>query len=428
MTTELGILLILFLGLMLLGIPMSFSTILSCGVYLMISGVPIVVVPQRFFATVNNTSFIAIPLFMLAGDLMNYGGITKKIVSFSKTLIGHVTGGFAHVSILASMIFAAMSGSATAAGASIGSMMIPAMEDAGYDTDYGVAVTASAAVLGPIIPPSIMMVLFAGGTGASVGKLFMGGVVPGVMLGLALMLISSIIAKKRNYAPMTDHRAPFSEVVHSFFDSLSALMLPVVIIGGILSGIVTPTEAGMLGVFYAAVLGFSTKQLTLKDIKPILVRSSKSASNILFLMATGQILGWVLTSMQLPQIIATSLTSMTDNKTIMMLIIIAFVSVLGCFMDGSAMVPILAPLLLPVTQEMGYDLIAYGVILCMTALAGSLTPPVGNLLYIGAAIGNVPVLKAAKTTVPFWCAITAVIIICGLFPDIITFLPNLLMN
>lgn len=428
MSSELIILLILFLVLMVIGVPISYATAMSCGIYLLLAKVPIIVVPQRMFATVNNTSFIAIPLFMLAGELMNSGGITRKIIEFSKTIIGHVAGGFAHVSILAGMIFAAMSGSAAAAGASIGSMMIPAMEEAGYDNDFGVAVTASAAVIGPIIPPSIIMVIFAGCTGASVGKLFMGGVVPGVMIGVALMVLSSMIAKKRGYKPMTDHRASFGEILKSFWNSLPALMLPVIIIGGILSGIVTPTEAGMLGVIYGAIIGFVYREITIKDIKPIFLNAAKSASNILFLMSTGQILGWILTSAQLPQKIAVYLTSVTSNSIAMMLIIVFFVSVLGCFMDNSSIVPILAPLLLPITQELGIDLIQYGVILCMTAVAGALTPPVGNLLYIGAAIGNVPIMKAAKTTLPFWLVITAVIIACSVFPQVITFLPTLLMG
>lgn len=428
MSSELIILLVLFIVLMVIGVPISYATALACGIYLLLADFSLIIVPQRMFATINNTSFTAIPLFMLAGELMNSGGITRKIIEFSKTIIGHVAGGFAHVSILAGMIFAAMSGSAAAAGASIGSMMIPAMKEAGYDNDFGVAVTASAAVIGPIIPPSIIMVIFAGCTGASVGKLFMGGVVPGVMIGLALMALSTVIAKKRGYKPMTDHRASLGEVLRSFWNSLPALMLPVIIIGGILSGIVTPTEAGMLGVIYGAIIGFVYKEITVKDIKPIFVNAAKSASNILFLMSTGQILGWILTSAQLPQKIAVALTSVTDSPTVMMIIIVLFVSVLGMFMDNSSIVPILAPLLLPITQALNIDLIQYGVVLCMTAVAGALTPPVGNLLYIGAAIGNVPIMKAAKTTLPFWVAITLVIIICSVFPATITFLPNLLMG
>jgi C4-dicarboxylate transporter DctM subunit len=426
MSFELAVLLFLFLGFMIIGVPISYSTALSCGIYLLMINYSIIILPQRMFATTNNTAFIAIPLFMLAGELMNSGGITKKIVEFSKTLIGHITGGFAHVSILAGMIFAAMSGSAAAAGASIGSMMIPAMEEAGYDKDFGVAVTASAAVIGPVIPPSIIMVIFAGCTGASVGKLFLGGVIPGILIGIALMIISSFIAKKRGYKPMTDRRASVGEIVKSFWTSFPALLLPVIIIGGILSGIVTPTEAGMLGVIYGALIGFLYREISIKDIRPIFLRAAKSASNILFLMATGQILGWILTSVQLPQTIAAYLTSITSSSIAMMMIIIFFVSVLGCFMDNSSIVPILAPLLLPITQEMGIDLIQYGVILCTTAVAGALTPPVGNLLYIGASIGNVPVMKAAKTTFPFWVAITITIILCGIFPSLITFLPGLM--
>ncbi len=428
MGSTMIVLLVLFILLMLIGVPISFATALSCGIYLLLAHYSIILVPQRMFATINTTAFTAIPLFMLAGELMNSGGITRKIIDFSKTLIGHVTGGFAHVSILAGMIFAAMSGSAAAAGASIGAMMIPAMKEAGYDNDFGVAVTASAAVIGPIIPPSNIMVIFAGCTGASVGKLFMGGVIPGVLIGLALMGLSSVIAKKRGYRPMTDHRASLKEVFKAFWVSLPALMLPIIIIGGILTGIVTPTEAGMLGVIYGAIIGFAYKEITVKDVKPIFLNAAKSASNILFLMSTGQILGWILTSAQVPQKIAILLNSVTSSSILMMLIIVLFVSILGMFMDNSSIVPIVAPLLLPVTQALGIDIIQYGVVLCMTAVAGALTPPVGNLLYIGAAIGNVPVMKAAKTTLPFWIAITLVIMLCSIVPQTVTLLPNLLMR
>jgi C4-dicarboxylate transporter DctM subunit len=419
---------VLFFVFIFAGIPISFATGLATAVYVIAGHLPVQLIPQRMFTTIDSFSLMAIPLFMLAGELMNSGGITKRIVTFSSTLVGHITGGLAHVTVLASMIFAGMSGSCTAAGASVGSMMIPALKEDGYDADFGVAVTAAAAVIGPVIPPSIIMVIYASCTGSSVGKLFVGGVIPGILIGVALMVVAYWISKKRGYKPKYEKWVGPRVVLHSFWSSLPALLLPVIIIGGILSGVFTATEAGVIGVVYAAVIGFFFKEIHVRDLKGIFINAAKTTANILFLMGTSAILGWILTSIQLPQTMTMFLVGISSSPRVIIMIMLVFVLFLGCFMTDAAIVPILAPLLIPVVRQVGIDPIQFGVILCTTAVAGNLTPPVGGLLYVTSAIGNVPVMKTAKAVLPFLAAIVTALVLCAMIPPLVSFLPNLLIK
>jgi TRAP transporter, DctM subunit len=417
-----------FLGLILFGLPISFSSFLAVVLYIFLQGkLPGILVPQRMFVTIDSYPLLAIPLFMLAGELMNSGGITKRIVNFSSKLVGHITGGLAHITILASMIFAGMSGSCAAAGASVGSMLIPALKRDGYAPDFAVAVTASAAVMGPVIPPSIIMVLYAACTGTSVGKMFLGGVIPGIVLGLFLMCVAYIISRKRGYKPQLEHRPPVREVFGAFVSSFPALMLPVIIVGGIFGGFFTATEAGVIGVVYATIVGFCTRELKIHMIKGIFLNASKVTANLLFLMGGGALLGWVLTSLQAPQFMTRELLGITTDPTMLILIMVGFVLFLGCFMVDVSIIPILAPLMLPVIIQAGIDPIQFGVVICITAVTGNLTPPVGGLLFVTSAIGQVPVMKTSKAVLPFLAAIIVVIVLCALMPSLVTFLPNLLM-
>jgi len=420
---------IVFLGLLVSGLPIFAAIGLSSVTYLLLAGnIPLMLIPQKLFANVNSFSLLAIPLFMLAGELMNRGGITRSILEFCSKLIGHIRGSLAHISILGCMLFAGMCGSCTAAAASVGSMMIPALRKDGYDDDFSGAVIASAAVLGPVIPPSIIMVIYASITGASVARLFLGGILPGVLIALALMTISYIISVRRGYKAKNAHMAPLKDIFKSFIRTFPALMLPVVTILGILTGIFTATEAGAIAVAYAAVLGFASKELKLSHIKDVLIRSAKSSTNVLLLMGTGQTFGWILAREQVPQAMAKGLISITSQPTLLMLIIIGFVLFLGCFLTDATIVPILTPLLLPVILSIGYDPIAFGVILCVTSVVGNLTPPVGGLLFVVGSIGNIPVYSIAKSVLPFLFAIVAILILCAIFPQIVSFIPSVLMQ
>jgi C4-dicarboxylate transporter DctM subunit len=419
---------ILFMVLIFTGIPISFATGLATATYFFLSDMPTLVVPMRLFNTVDSFSLLAIPLFMLAGELMNSGGITKRIVEFSSTLVGHITGGLAHITILASMIFAGMSGSCTAAGASVGSMMIPALKKDGYRPEFGVAVVAAAAVLGPVIPPSIIMVIYASCTGSSVGRLFLGGVVPGLIIGSMLMIVAYIISRREGYKPQYEKWVGPQAVITSFWHSLPALLLPCIIIGGILGGVFTATEAGVVGVVYAAIVGFYFKEIRIRDLKKIFLNAAKTSANILFLMGTSATLGWILTSIQLPQQMTTFLVGISTDPATLTLIMVTFVMFLGCFMTDAAIVPILAPLLLPVIRHVGIDPIMFGVVLCTTAVAGNLTPPVGGLLFVTSAIGNVPVMTVAKHVLPFLGAIILALILCIVFPSLVSTLPTMMLG
>jgi len=423
------IMFIVFLFLLISGLPIFVAIGLSSVTYIVLSGtIPLMLIPQKLFANVNNFSLLAILLFMLAGELMNRGGITKNILDFSSKVIGHIAGSLAHVSILGCMIFAGMCGSCTAAAASVGSMMIPPLRKEGYADDFSGAVIASAAVLGPVIPPSIIMVIYASITGASVARLFIGGIIPGLMIGVALMIVAYVISVRRGYKPKNERMAPLREILSSFLHTFPALMLPVIIIVGILSGIFTATEAGAIAVLYAAILGFASKELKLAHMKDILIRSAKSTTNVLLLMGTGQTFGWILAREQVPQAMTMGLISITSQPALLMLIIIAFVLFLGCFLTDATIVPILTPLLLPVIMRVGYDPIAFGVILCVTSVVGNLTPPVGGLLFVVSSIGNIPVYKIAKGVLPFLFVIIAVLVLCAVFPMIVSFLPSILMK
>lgn len=427
--TALLIMFILFIGLLLSGLPIFAAIGLSSVSYILTSGdVPLTLIPQKIFVTADSFSLLAIPLFMMAGELMNSGGITRSILNFCTKLVGHIRGGLAHISILACMIFAGMCGSCTAAAASVGSMMLPALHDDGYEDDFSGAVIASAAVLGPVIPPSIIMVIYASISGDSVAKLFMGGLVPGVIIGALLMVVAYVISVKRGYKAKYTKMAPLHEILSAFLHSLPALLLPIVIIAGIMTGLFTATEAGAIAVAYSFGLGLATRELKLKDLEGVLVRAAKSSANVLLLMGTGATLGWILTKNQVPQTMTKFLLGITENPALLMMIIIAFVLFLGCFLTDATIVPILTPLLLPVIQSIGYDPIAFGVILCTISVVGNLTPPVGGLLFVVSGVGNIPVGKIATAVLPFLFTIVGVLVFCAFFPSVISFIPNLFLT
>ncbi|MDR2049252.1 MAG: TRAP transporter large permease, partial [Treponema sp.] len=272
------ILLSTFILLMVLGIPMAFSTAISVAVYLLGVGMPLELIPQRFFTSTNSFALMAIPLFMIAGELMNSAGITRRIVALSAAMVGHIQGSLGHVTVVASMIFAGMSGSSAAACASVGSMLIPVMKEEGYDPEFGAALTACSACIGPIIPPSITMIIYGSITGDSIGKLFLGGIMPGIIMGLCLMTIVFIIAKKRKYPvkPWTPWKGKFTAIR----SSIAALLMPIIIVGGILTGIFTATEAGAVGIAYGILIGFLSKDLTLKMIPKVFINGALTAAAV----------------------------------------------------------------------------------------------------------------------------------------------------
>ncbi len=420
-------LLIAFGGLMALGVPIAFSMGIASFLALVVGGgIPLNVVPQRIFVAIDSFSMMAIPLFILAGELMNGAGITARIVRFSSALVGHIRGGLAHVNILASMFFAGLSGSASADSASLGSMLIPAMVEDGYDADFSVAVTATSSTIGPIIPPSIMMIIYGSITGDSIGAMFLGGIVPGIMLGGTLMIVAYVISVKRGYK--AEKRVPLMGVLRAFVQSLVALVMPIIILGGILSGVFTATESGVVAVVYGLFAGLYMRELTPRKIVGIFTSAAITSAITMFVLASAQALGWILARERFPQLIVNSLASMSDNPTVIFLLILAFLFVLGFFMDGSAALIILVPVFVPIIQKFGYNPIHFAVTVVMMLLVGGVTPPVGVLLFITCGIAKISIVKASRAIIPFVAAMVVLILIVMLVPPLVTFIPSHLMK
>ena len=419
------IMILLFLGLLILGVPIAFGTGVGTIAYLMGSNnLSLLVLAQKMWTTMDSFTTLAIPLFMLAGSLMNGGGITKRIVELSSKLVGHITGSLGHVTILASMLFASMSGSSAASCAAIGGMLIPAMKKKGYDADYAVGVTSVASIMGPIIPPSIAFIIYSSISGDSVGRLFMGGVIPGILLGLSMMIFAYAIAKKRGFP--VEPKASWGERGRSFLYSIPALLMPVIILGGIMGGICTATEAGAVACVYGFIIGTVTKELKLSKLPDIFCDAAQTTAMVMMIMGTSQIFGWLLTLEKIPSMLASAVQSVTSSPTGVFFLLMLVILFLGCFMTDAAVMLIMTPLMLPLVKSVGIDTVHFGVVINMMAVAGGLTPPVGNLLYIASNIAEIPVLKAIKGLVPFLIAIFAVMALCIFVPPLVTFLPNLL--
>lgn len=355
---------------------------------------------------------------------MNSAGITRRIVNFCSALVGHIRGGLAHVNILASMLFAGISGAAAADSASLGSMLIPAMIEDGYDADFSVAVTATSSTIGPIIPPSIMMIIYGSMAGVSIGALFMGGVIPGILIGIVLMVIAYIISCKRGYK--AEAKKSLGEIFVAFKESLVALVMPLIVLGGILFGIFTTTEAGCIAVVYALIAGAAMRELHLKDLFRIFLSAALTTASTMFVLASAQALGWILARAQFPQMVVKALLGVSDNGTVIFLLILLFLFVLGFFMDGTAAMIILIPVFLPVIAQYGWDPIQFADCIIMMLLVGAVTPPVGVLLFICCGIAKISIAQAAKAVWPFVFGEVAVILLCVFIPQLITFLPDMI--
>lgn len=419
----LTLMIIVFFGCMLIGVPMAYSAGLATISYVLTSGIPLTVLAQQMFVSADNFSMIAIPLFILAGDFMNNGGITKAIMHFARALVGHIRGSLAHVTILANMMFAAMSGSANAACAVMGSMMIPEMKDEGYDDGFACAVTASSSILGPIIPPSIIFVLYGSITGTPVSSLLLAGIVPGVLIGLFFMIAAYLFARVHKY-PTSAH-VSWKERLSAFVHAIPALMAPLIIVGGILSGIFTATEAGAIAALYALIVGFVTKQLTVKVMWRSVLNAAKVTAAILFMTGTAKAFAWVLTSRQIPQKLAAAIMSISSNQFTFFLLTVLFLLLIGCFIVETASVPILAPIFAPLAAQFGINPVHFGVIFVLLVSVGALTPPVGSMLFVSAKVGETPVTKIIRNLIPFYIALLAALILLIAIPELVTFLPSL---
>jgi tripartite ATP-independent transporter DctM subunit len=423
------ILIVIFLVLLALGAPIfvamlaaSFTWILQTGnLSLFTMGA------QRMYASVNSFTLLAIPLFIFAGLLMNMAGVSKRLFDYANTLVGHITGGLGHVNVVASMFFAGMSGSAVADAAGLGAIEMKAMKDAGFDDGFSGAVTAASSTIGPIIPPSIPMVLFGGLTSVSVGRLFLGGFIPGLVMGFSLMLVVYFVAKKRNY-PVSP-KSTFKENWAAFLDALPSLIMPLIILGGILSGLFTPTEAATVACLYALALGvFVYKELNLEKLWILLLETMRNTAQVMAIIAAAGLFGWVMTYQGIPAAIIESIMGFTDNKYVVLLIINIILLILGCFMEGNAILILTVPIMVPIAKQFGIDLVHLGVVMCLNTMIGTVTPPVGMCLYPVMTLGKLTMGELVKEIIPFLIILIVALLLVTYISPLATFLPKLLMG
>lgn len=418
------ILFVTFIVLIFLSVPIAFSLGLSSLVYILIADIPLNIIPQKMFGGINSFTLLCIPGFILAGNLMNAGGITERIIDFANKLVGHIRGGLGLSNVGASMGFAGITGTALADTASIGSVMIPAMKKEGYDAPFSVAVTSSSSTIGPIIPPSLPMIILGTLATVSIGDLFIAGTIPGILLGLSLMAVTYIISKKKKYPK--GERQKFSVITKSFFGAFWALMMTVIILFGILSGYFTPTEASIVAVVYALLVGiFIYRDLKLHMLPKILLDSMVSTAGILVLVGMANLFGWILVSEQIPQLVADTILAISENPIIVILLLNLLLLFVGTFMETIAALVILFPVLLPVAIQIGMDPIQFGVLMVLNLMIGLSTPPVGVCLFVASSIGKVSLGQASKALLPFLGVSLLVLLAVSFIPSLTLYLPSL---
>lgn len=409
--------------LLFLGIPVAHAIGLESMIYMLRSGIDLSAIPQKFYVGVDSFTLLALPGFMLAGNLMNQGGITVRIVDFCKKLLGNIRGALGIANVVASMIFGGISGSAVGDTASIGAILIPAMKKEGYPADYSVGVTAASSCLAPVIPPSIGMIVIGGCCSLSVGKLFVAGAIPGILLGLLQCGMALFIAYKDGHPRGV--KCSLSEKLKAVYDSFWALLMVVIVLVGILSGIVTPTEASVVSALYALVAGmFIYKELKVKDLPGIIVESMIQAAQALVINGFAAGFAWLLARDQIPSSIANSILSLTDNKWLILLLINILLIFVGMFMETISSLLILMPILLPIAHVIGMDSIQFAVMCMVNLTLGLATPPVGVCLSLASSIGEISLSKGTKGILPFYLCGLIVLILVATVPQVTLFLAS----
>jgi tripartite ATP-independent transporter DctM subunit len=407
----------------LLNVPIAFSLVLT-SVVLMIfmGGVSPAIISQSIVRGIDSFPLMAIPFFVLAGEIMNVGGISKRIVYFAKALVGHVTGGLGYVTVIASMLFAGVSGSAVADTSAIGSILLPIMEEEGYDKKKSTALIVSAGTIGPVIPPSIPMIIFGVIGGVSIVKLFLGGIVPGILIGVGLMIGWYFHAKKKGYRKL--EKASFKELWDSTKAAFWAILLPIIIMGGILGGIFTPTEAAVVAVVYAVLVGFfAYRELKISHLPDVFVHAAKSTAVVMLVCGAATAVGYLITTAQIPQLLSDALLSISDNILVIMFLINVLLLLVGCVMDLTPALLILGPILLPIATGFGLDPIYFGVVMVCNLCIGIITPPVGTVLYVGCGLSKLSMGELVRPVLGFIAIMIAVLFLITYFPGLITFIP-----
>jgi tripartite ATP-independent transporter DctM subunit len=415
------------LALLLLDLPIAIAIGLTAVGFFVVEGKSsvLVMLPQRMYSGTTGFTLLAIPFFILAGNLMNTGGITNRIFRFARAVVGHIAGGLGQVSVISSMIFSGMSGSAVADAAGLGQIQHKAMVDSGYPPPLSAAIVASANCIGPVIPPSIPFVLYGAITSVSVAKLFLAGFIPGVLMGVAMMIAIAAMARPRKLPRSA--KADRRELAISTREAFWPLLAPIIIIGGILSGFFTPTEAAVVVSLYALVLGFAYRDLKLADLPDILFKSLKQSTGLLFIMAAANFFGWLTIHQRIPDAVIQSLAGLSASAAGVVWMIIGVVLVLGCFLEGNAIFLITMPIFMPIARMFGVDMINLGVVMTLLIMIGNLTPPVGMCLFAVDSFARTGIWPLAREALPFIVGILVVTLLIAFVPAIALFLPNLLM-
>jgi tripartite ATP-independent transporter DctM subunit len=424
MLISLTLLLLLFIA---LGMPIAFSMGLAAFGALALDGsVPLLVMPQKIYSSLDSFPLLAIPLFILAGAVMNVSGITTRLIDLSRTLVGRLRGGMGHVTILTSFLFATISGSASASAAAVGSMMVPAMVKDGFRKEDAAVVNAAAAILGPVMPPSVVLVIYASMTGLSVGTLFLAGIVPGILIALVLMGAVFVLAR-RDGIDSRVYSTP-REMLSAFRRSIVALLMPAIIVGGIVSGIFTATEAGVIAVAYGAGFALLTKRSTVGQLMSNVTQAAITSSSIMIIMGGASVFGWIIAREGVPVMIVNAMQAMTTDPTMGMMMVLGILLVIGVFIEPIPALIMLVPVLQPLGMSYGFDPYQFAMVITLGVLMGSLTPPVAVLLLITCKIAGVDQNKANKPLIPVFGTLVGALILVAFIPQLSTLVPQLFSN
>lgn len=419
------ILLIVMLVCMVIGMPVAFSIAIGALIALLSNGtVPLMVLPQKMVTGLDSFSLLAIPLFILAGELMNSGGLTKRLVNMAQAFVGHFRGSLAQVGILTNIFMSGVSGSGLADAAATGSILIPEMKKRGYSKAFASAVMAASGTIGPIIPPSIPLVLYASIANVSIGTIFLGGVMPGILMGIGLMIITWFVAKKRNYE--VSPRANFKQIVKALYEGVPALLSPFIIVFGIVTGVFTATESAVIAVWFAVIVGFLVyKELTFKKLAECLKNAMMTTAIVALIIGLSAPFGWIMSWENVAHSLLTFLGSLANTPWLVELIIMGCILILGMFLDGTPIIILTTPILLPLLNSMGVNLVHYGVMLAVNTMIGSITPPVGTLMYVTTRIAGCDIAEFTKEAWRYMVVLTVCLLLMLFIPQIVLFLPGL---
>lgn len=424
---DILVLVLTFVVLLSIGVPISFSIGISSllTMLLSINSLPsLTTVSQRMATGLDSFALLAIPFFILAGQLMNSGGIARRLIDFAKVLVGKFPGGLAFVNILAAMFFGAISGSAVAAASAIGGFMTPVMEKEGYDKPFSAAINITSATTGLIIPPSNILIVYSlASGGVSIAALFLAGYIPGLIFGLALMLVAYVHAKKKKYK--VNYEFSLSDALKKLLDAIPSLLLIIIVIGGIVAGYFTATEASAIAVLYAFILSVVFyREIKIKDLPEILISSASTTAIVMLLVGTSMAMSWVMAYENIPQNVAQALLALSDNKIVILIIINIILLAIGTFMDMTPAVLIFTPIFLPVAVQLGMDPIHFGIMMVMNLSVGLCTPPVGSVLFVGCSVADLPITKVIKPLIPMFIAMIVALLLVTYIPQLSLFVPQ----